>query len=203
METAFPWNMTLFQFINASEAPNGAIVLIAKGFAVFTPWLVIGILILFWLLGTTDKRRSLMIAGVALGFGLAVNFTIAFVSYVPRPFELGVGNTIFSHSLETSFPSDHATFLWSLGFGLLATRPLRQLGIIVVGFGLATAWARVYLGVHFPLDMAASFVISLLAGVMARTLSGKLDGIFFQPVERVNAALLGSMRRSRKKTDGR
>jgi len=203
METAIPWNMNLFQLINVSDAPNAAVVLIAKGFALYAPWMVIGVLILFWLFGTVDKRRSLMIAGVALGLGLAVNFSIAFAIYVPRPFELGVGNTIFAHSLETSFPSDHATFLWSLGFGLLATRPLRQLGVIVFGLGLATAWARVYLGVHFPLDMAASFVISLLAAVLARTVAGKLDGVFFQPVERINAILFGALRRTRKKADGR
>ena len=62
METAFPWNITLFHLLNAAEAPNDAVVAIAKGLAVFAPWLVIGVLIVFWLFGTAGVRRSLMIA---------------------------------------------------------------------------------------------------------------------------------------------
>ncbi len=192
METAFPWNVSLFHLVNASATPNGVVVLIAKALAEFAPWLVIAILILYWLLGTVDRRRSLMIAGVALGLGLAVNFSIAFAMYVPRPFELGMGNTLLAHIPETSFPSDHVTFLWSLGFGLLATHPLRGLGIAITGLGLATAWARVYLGIHFPLDMAASLGISLASAMLARSLSEKLAPVFFQPVERMNNTLISA-----------
>ncbi len=195
MEIAFPWNVSLFHLINASATPNGAVVLVAKALAEFAPWLVIVILISYWLFGTVDRRRSLMIAGVALGLGLAVNFSIAFTVYVPRPFEFGMGNTIMAHIPETSFPSDHVTFLWSLGFGLLVTRPLRGLGVAIAGLGLATAWARIYLGVHFPLDMAASLGISLASAMFARSLSGKLDPVFFQPVERMNNMLISAFSR--------
>lgn len=190
MEATFPWNLTLFHLINASAAPNGAIVLMAKGLAVFTPWIAVGILLLYWFRRTPEIRRSLMIAGVALGFALAVNFSLASAMYEPRPFVLGIGNTLLVHGPETSFPSDHATFLWSLGFGLLMSRSLPVLGIFVCVLGGATAWARVYLGVHFPLDMAASFIISLIAAVLARALAGKLEGVLFQPVERLNGALM-------------
>lgn len=188
METAFPFNMKMFDLFNATATPNAATVLIAKGLAVFAPWLVIGILVLVWFLGTVDARRSLMIAGVALG--LVGNFSIAFLTYVPRPSERGLGNTLLSHGHETSFPSDHATFMWSLGFGLIMTRPLLRLGAFIIGLGLATAWARVYLGVHFPLDMAASLTISVLAASLAKIFAGKLEGLLIQPVERVNAGLM-------------
>ncbi len=198
METAFPWNVSLFHLINAPATPNGAVVLVAKALAEFAPWLVIAILILYWVLGTVDRRRSLMIAGIALGLGLVVNFSIAFAIYVPRPFELGIGNTIMAHSPETSFPSDHVTFLWSLGFGLLAARPLRGLGVAIAGVGLATAWARIYLGIHFPLDMAASLGISLVSAMFARSLSGKLDPVFFQAVERMNDTLISAFFRKPK-----
>jgi undecaprenyl-diphosphatase len=198
VETAFPWNVSLFYLVNASANPNGAAVLIARALAEFAPWLAIAVLILYWFLGTADRRRSLMIAGVALGLGLAVNFSIAFAMYVPRPFELGMGNTLLAHGPETSFPSDHVTFLLSLGFGLLTTRPLRGLAVAIAGLGLATAWARVYLGVHFPLDMAASFGISLVSAILARSLSRKLAPVFFQPVERMNNMLLSAFSRKPK-----
>jgi len=142
-------------------------------------------------------RRSLMIAGIALGLGLAVNFTIAYTTFAPRPFDLGLGHTLLSHGRDSSLPSDHGTFLWSLAFGLMITRSLRWLGIVIFGLGLATAWARVYLGVHFPLDMAASFVIALAAAAIARASAGKLDRVLFRPIERLNAVLLRPLHRSR------
>ncbi len=190
MESAFPWNISLFNLINAAETPNTAVVVIARILAQYAPWLVIVVTIAFWLFGTPYVRRALMIAGVALGLGLATNFLIASATYAPRPFALGIGHTLLTHTQETSFPSDHATFLWSLGFALLIGSTLYRLGGVIFSLGLATAWARVYLGVHFPLDMAASFVISLLAAGFARALSKKLDGILFQPIERINAILL-------------
>jgi len=190
MELSFPWNLALFGFINAPEGANDAVVLIAKAFAVFSPWLVIGILVWRWFSGSIEIRRSLMIAGIALGLGLVVNFSIAFLIYVPRPFEMGIGNSLLSHGLETSFPSDHVTFLLSLGFALLFTRTLRWYGGVISGLGIVVAWARIYLGVHFPLDMAASFLIAFFAALIARALSEKLDEVFFQPVERINTTLL-------------
>ena len=192
METSYPLNLKLFNLINASQNANHVVVLMAKALAVFSPWLVIAILVWLWIFKTAEIRRSLMIAGVALGIGLAVNFTLAFLFYASRPFELGIGQSLLTHSLETSFPSDHATFLWSLGFGLIITRPLRWLGVGISCLGFAVAWARVYLGVHFPLDMLASLLIASCSVVVAKLLAGKLNGIFFQPVERINGMLLSA-----------
>jgi len=190
MEMTFPGNVSLFHLINASAEPSAALVLIATVLAQYAPWAAIAVLVVRWFRGPCETRRALMVAGVALALGLAVNFAIAFATYTPRPFELGIGHTYLSHGQETSFPSDHATFLWSLGFGLLLGRTLLWLGGGIFILGLATAWARVYLGVHFPLDMAASFGVSLLAAGIAVAASGKMDRILFQPVERLNAVLL-------------
>tara|TARA_R110000787_G_scaffold286397_1_gene404626 strand:+ start:14791 stop:15435 length:645 start_codon:yes stop_codon:yes gene_type:complete len=196
METYFPMNMTLFHFINASETPIALTVVIAKGFAILSPWVAMSLATFYWLFGTSGQRRSLMIAGISLSSGLAANFLFATLTYAPRPFELGVGQILLIHAAETSFPSDHATFLWALGFGLLVTRQLRVLGIVISMLGLATAWARIYVGVHFPLDMAASFLISVLSAVLARALAGKFDSFLFQPLEQINSHIVWVIRHS-------
>jgi len=201
VETYFPLNLALFDIINTSDNASQTIIQIAKALAVFTPWLVIAILVWTWVFKTAEVRRSLMVAGIALGLGLLVNFTIAFLIYVPRPFEMGVGISFLSHSKETSFPSDHATFLWSLGLGLLVTQPLRRLGSTIVCLGIAVAWARVYLGVHFPLDMAASLLISSCAALIAKFTADKLDRRVFQPVERLNTLLLNTILRQKNRSD--
>ena len=193
METSFPLNITLFNIINASQNASQAVILIAKGLAVFSPWLVIAVLVWLWVCKTAEIRRALMIAGVALGIGLIINFTLAYLFYIPRPFEMGIGQSLLTHSPETSFPSDHATFLWSLGLGLLITRPLRWLGWGITCLGLAVAWSRVYLGVHFPLDMGASLLIAVCSAVTAKLLAAKLERILIEPVERINAVVMRSV----------
>ena len=92
MEFAVPWNIAFFYWINATDTSSVIAINFAKGLAIFTPWIVIAILIVYWLSGSSKIRKSLMVAGLALGVGLAINFSIAFLVYVPRPFEVGIGN---------------------------------------------------------------------------------------------------------------
>jgi undecaprenyl-diphosphatase len=60
----------------------------------------------------------------------------------------------------------------------------------VSGLGLATAWARIYLGVHFPLDMAGAFVIALIGAAVARTIQPRLMASVLPLIERPYKAVL-------------
>jgi len=81
----------------------------------------------------------------------------------PRPFMVPVGNSFFAHVADSSFPSDHVTFMAAiaLGLGVFAGHPR---GAVVLGvLTVLVAWARVFLGVHFPFDMIGSAVMAALA----------------------------------------
>lgn len=80
---------------------------------------------------------------------------------------LGLGRQLLSHAAETSFPSDHVTLILSFGVGLLLTRQLRRVAPGIVTLGFLTAWSRVYLGVHFPIDMLGSLVVAFVAALGA------------------------------------
>ena len=41
-------------------------------------------------------------------------------------------------------------------------RRMRPVAIAIMAAGLPLAWARLYLGVHFPLDMLGAFVLAML-----------------------------------------
>jgi len=51
-------------------------------------------------------------------------------------------------------------------------RPTNRLAVhsiaLVCLCGLLVAWARIYLGLHFPIDMAASLLVGLAGGGVAR-----------------------------------
>jgi len=115
--------------------------------------------------------------------GQGINLLLGLAWFEPRPFMAGIGHTWLDHVADNGFPSDHATLAWSLGLGLALTGASRRWGAVACLVGLATGWARVYLGVHFPLDVLASIPAGLLAAGFASTL--------LPPVRRWVAPLAG------------
>lgn len=84
-----------------------------------------------------------------------------------RPFMRGLSPNHLQHSARGGFPSTHATVMGAvLGFmawHLPAGDPaLAGMAVTVV----ATGWARVYAGAHFPLDVLAGLVFGGLSGGM-------------------------------------
>ena len=66
---------------------------------------------------------------------------------------------------DYSFPSDHTTVAVALAAGLWLAN--RKLGLIAAALALLEGFSRVYLGQHYPHDVAAGLVLStlvLLAG---------------------------------------
>lgn len=70
----------------------------------------------------------------------------------------------------TSFPSGHTAFAVSLAIAVtLAAWSTRWRALILVSsalFSVAVAASRVYLGVHYPTDVCASFILSSAAAVL-------------------------------------
>lgn len=59
------------------------------------------------------------------------------------------------------------TLIWSVAFILAAHESTRIAGSALAVLGILVAWARVYLGVHFPLDMAGALLVALAsAGIV-------------------------------------
>ncbi len=161
-------NIQWFHWINASAHPPA----ITQGLAYFCAEILIYLLalglIILWVARPDRKFRSaLLYAALTAGVGLAINQLIGQFYYHPRPFELGIGHTLAKHVVETSFPSDHGTVFFSIGLALLWMARTRRWGWLVTAAGVAVAWSRIYIGVHFPMDMLGALLVSLLAsGVM-------------------------------------
>lgn len=163
-------NDRLFLAINAPDHPAAFIVTFAE---LAATWLVYAAAVLvpaLWIWGHPRARAALLATVLGVFVALGVNQVLGFIWYEPRPFMIGLGHTLAFHVVENSFPSDHATFLWSLGWALIAAGAAQRWGVMVCFAGLLVAWARVYLGLHFPIDMAASFLVALISGGLARAL---------------------------------
>jgi len=174
-------NNHLFLAINASSDPNAIIVAFANFAALWLVYLAAGLVPALWIWGRYQARGQLLATVLGVTFALAVNQGLGTLWYEPRPFMLGFGHTLAYHVVENSFPSDHATFLWSLGFALILTNAAHNWGVGVCLGGLIVAWARIYLGLHFPIDMAASFLVGVMGGGVAKLLV-PMSGWWLRPI---------------------
>lgn len=164
-------NLDQSLFLSINAAPDAAIIVIevARLLADGLIWIVPTGLIIGWLRCPSTTRQVLLAATVSGLAGLLVNQLIGLFWYHPRPFEAGIGLTLISHIQDSSFPSDHLTLIWSVAFSLLLHKQTRFAGWALALFGFPVAWARIYLGVHFPLDMVGAALVALVAAVVMLT----------------------------------
>jgi undecaprenyl-diphosphatase len=153
-------NRHLFLLINAGgDAATGTIVF-AGFWAQWLIWAVPAGLVLAWLRAESRTRQSLMLVALSGVVGLLINQLISLMWYHPRPFEIGLGHTYLAHAADSSFPSDHLTLYWSVTIAWLRLRGGKW-AWGMVWLGLPLAWARIYLGVHYPLDMVGAALVSV------------------------------------------
>ncbi|AKJ67729.1 undaprenyl-diphosphate phosphatase [Pandoraea thiooxydans] len=168
-------NTTLFLLINAaSNRPPAWLGQFSYFFAQDFIWVVPLGLVIGWLRGSTHTKQALVLAALSGLAGLLVNQLIGMVWDHPRPFVLGLGHTLIAHAPDSSFPSDHLTLIWSVAFAFVLQPRWRRIGTLALLAGLPIAWARIYVGVHFPLDMAGSLAVGVLAGSLAHALRNSL-----------------------------
>ena len=131
-----------------------------------------GVLLAAWWWARRDRNPTSMAAALWAPAGalFAIGLNQLLVNFVraPRPY------TVFPHALvlvahsgDYSFPSDHAVMAGAVAAGVLLTH--RRLGVAAAVAAVVMAFARVYVGAHFPFDV----IVGLLLGA-AVTCSGYL-----------------------------
>jgi undecaprenyl-diphosphatase len=155
-------NLYLFSLVNTGPGLGGTPLLLATFAANGLIYLVPLLLTACWLWRPAQRPVLLMAVGAIL-LALGINQLIGLAWFHPRPAMMGVGHTYLPHSLDSSFPSDHMTVLWALAAMLMLHRGLRLAGGGMLAVALVVAWARVFLGVHFPFDMAGAAVVASAA----------------------------------------
>lgn len=132
------------------------------GVVVFAALILVGYLL-------ARRQRSLdhlaasLWAGLAALLALAINQPIASGVGERRPFAVFPHILVLAHrSTDPSFASDHATMAGAVAVGLFFVS--RRLGAVAAVLALLMAFARVYVGAHFPVDVEAGL---LLGGIVA------------------------------------
>lgn len=173
------WNQNAFLVINAGAQAPALVIAIARMLASWAIYLTMILLIIAWVRRGKAVRFALLDATCAALIGLAAAQGITATWYHPRPFEIGLGRQLLDHAAEASFPSDHATLMFSLAIPLLLNAASRGWGGALFLMGIAVAWSRIYLGVHFPLDMVGAFGVAAFVSFLIKIAGSRLHRRYY------------------------
>lgn len=162
-------NLYVFNLLNA---PDHASHLMAN-YAIFIAhdlvYLIILIFALLWLRGDYQTKRHVLKAFLFTCITLCISEIASAVFHTPRPFVMELGNTLIEHAPTGSFPSNHMTIFSSIAFAYYFSEQ-RQVGKLLIAVAWLAAWSRVYVGVHFPIDMFGAFLLAFAVNASGLTL---------------------------------
>lgn len=167
------WEISVLQGLQAIRTPFlTAIMEAITGLAESLP-LVLVITILYWCI---DKRKIVRIGWIVLTSSV-VNGMIKNLIKAARPFEKGIVSPIRVETATSySFPSGHtqtATSFWTSAMMLFKNKTTYIIGCSMIGL---VALSRLYLGVHWPVDVIGGIIIGLIVVVVADKLYDEIKG---------------------------
>ncbi|SFE75862.1 undecaprenyl-diphosphatase [Bacillus sp. OV194] len=170
-------NDIIFQWINSLANQS---VFLDKSMILLTnsvPYLAVAMILLLWFIpGTShhlENKRTAIYAGCTTAFALLLNLILHLVYYHPRPFAVHHVHKLIPHSMDSSFVSDHAIVVFSIAW-ILWMRGSRW-RVPVLCWAVVIGISRIFVGVHYPADIAGSAVIAYACGYLVVRFSAKLE----------------------------
>ncbi|OPZ73673.1 MAG: Undecaprenyl-diphosphatase BcrC [Firmicutes bacterium ADurb.Bin456] len=120
-------------------------------------WVALSLFFFFYRRGTWRNAAILMLAALLASYlvdeGLLKN-----IFHRPRPFETLTGvDLLIPPPNSYSFPSGHAAS--SFAAGLVLARKMPPAAVPALTLAFLIAFSRVYVGVHYPLDVLAGAIV--------------------------------------------
>lgn len=162
-------NGSLFHAINRL-AGHSAIADDAMKFAAqYAIYAIAAIVALSWFVRAGDDRNRRMAVYTSIAAGalaVAVALVIQHFYVHQRPFVLRTDVVqLVHHSADASFPSEHATAAFGMAGGLGLYRA--RIGLVLLLLAALIGFSRVFVGIHYPGDVAGGAAIgALAAGVL-------------------------------------
>ena len=160
-------NLYLFHILNVPDQASIWMINYASLIAHDLVYLFLLIFAIAWFRGSYEVKTGIIKAFIFTAITLLMSEVLSAVLNTSRPFVMDVGRTLIEHAPTGSFPSNHMSIFSGIAFAYYFS-PQRDLGRILIWTAWLVAWSRVYVGVHFPIDMLGAFLMAItvnLAGL--------------------------------------
>ncbi len=167
------FNQSIFLFINQYAGKNDLLDLLLISAAEAMPYIFIGVLIYLYFNSNIEKKGASINAGLSVLLGMLISYVISIFYQHPRPFVENLGTQLIEHAPDSSFPSDHTTFIFSIAVMLLFNKTTRVLGMVLFILSLVSGLSRVFSGIHFPLDIAGAILVAIFSSAIVFSFRNK------------------------------
>lgn len=119
--------------------------------------------------GSQRSKLAALSAAASAALALLLNVALGQLWFHNRPFVDHPRATLLlvQHGADNSFPSDHASVAFAVAFAVLAFH--RRLGLVLLLGAAAVAIDRIFVGVHYPIDVTASLFVGLGSALAVTT----------------------------------
>lgn len=137
-----------------------------------------GIACIFFVVQPRQIKKEMAVFGfLAFLMTFVISRIAAHLYFDPRPFVIGQYSPLIPHTPDNGFPSDHTLLASAIAAVVFPYR--RKLGLVLLALAFFIGAARVYAGVHHPVDIIGSIVIASAATALiyfaSATLRRSLD----------------------------
>ena len=119
----------------------------------------------FWKLPKEKKKEAIIFGVIALPVIYIVSKIGAWLYFDPRPFVVGHFTPLIAHAPDNGFPSDHVLLVSAIASLVFPFNKKVSVGIWVIA--ALVGISRVYVGIHHPVDVVGSAVISIVVSTLA------------------------------------
>lgn len=143
---------------------DGAMLFLAQYSGYF---LVLGAAVLFFFLKKDWKKQTFFFSVTSLSLLFSSGFItplIRYFFYRPRPY-IALSLESLITKTTSAFPSGHAAFFFALSVAVLFFH--KRLGVWFLIVSVLMGFARVYAGVHYPLDIVGGAAIGVVSVLFA------------------------------------
>ena len=177
---------------------------LADGWATFENWSVPALAlatVALWAFARPGGKRKWKLACTSAlfsaGLALLINQAIAKLIWErKRPFAAHPSAHVWgTRTHDASFPSDHASASFAIGFAVVMFD--RMVGALFLAAALGIGVGRVFIGEHYPLDVAAGCLVGLAAALVVVKLGRPVIAWVVRVVERATDPVLAPLWRQR------
>ena len=165
------FDLVIFQFINGLAGKFKIFDLFGIFLANYLGYFLIFLAVLLILTRKNWQQRfyffSLTTLSIILARGIITEIIRFFYSR-PRPFSILQIESLISHSAGNSFPSGHMTFYFALAFAVFFIH--KRWGWRLIGAAFIIGLARIFVGIHWPLDIIVGAIIGIISVLIIKKL---------------------------------
>ncbi len=164
---------SLFHSLNGALRHNDGGQDAAQVFNTWAIFVLVGLAGAVWFVarpgGSQRSKLAALSAAASAALALLLNVALGQLWFHNRPFVDHPRATLLlvKHGADNSFPSDHASVAFAVAFAVLAFH--RKFGLLLVLGAAAVAIDRIFVGVHYPVDVAATVLVGLGSALLVTT----------------------------------